>query len=283
METTSTDNKPTEGGHCGSLFHSSRVQGTLILVLILLAAFLFAETIKSLKEYRYVGGGIAPSNAITVSGEGEAFAVPDTAEFTFSIMEEAATAAEVQDAATAVANDAIKALVEQGIEEKDIKTVAYSLYPKYEWQQQTTCARYPCPGKQVQVGFKLDQSVSVKVRDLDRAGELLELVTEKGVSSVSGLTFTIADEDTIKAEARKQAIDDAQAKAEKLAGDLGVALVRIVGFHESDGYRPVAYLARDSAEMAFGMGGGDEGVQSPAVPAGENRVVSNVNITYEIR
>ena len=275
METETTQ---TNGHHWG-MFNSGRIHSTILIVLILLAAFLFAETIKSLKEYRYVGGGIAPSNAITVSGEGEVFAVPDTAEFTFSIIEEADTAEEVQNLATEKANAAIKALVDSGIEEKDIKTVNYNLSPKYEWKEELNCLRYPCPQNREQVGFAINQSVSVKVRDLDRAGEMLELVTSKGVSSVSGLTFTIADEDTLREEARKHAIDEAREKAEKLADDLGVSLVRIVGFSEGGGY-PVMYAR--SMEAGFG-GAMMDMEESVSVPAGENKVISNVNITYEIR
>ncbi len=274
---TSVTTNSTQDVDC-PIMKSKRIHGALSLVLILLAAFLFAETIKSLKEYRYVGGGISPSNAITVSGEGEEFAVPDTAEFTFAIIEEATTAGEVQDTAKEKANDAIKALVEQEIEEKDIKTIAYSLRPKYEWRADSTCVRYNCEKNRVQVGFELNQSVRVKVRDLDRAGEMLELVTSKGVSSVSGLTFTIADEDNVMADARKQAIDEARTKAEKLADDLGVSLVRIVGF--SEGRQERTYV-QDMNEMK--MFGGVSTESTLAIPAGENRIVSNVNITYEIR
>lgn len=283
METPSTQNKEEkkEASH-SSLVHSKRIHGALSIVLILLAAFLFAETIKSFKEYRYVGGGIAPSNAISVSGEGEVFAVPDTAEFTFSIQEEAETAAEVQATTTKKANDVVKALVEKGIKEEDIKTTNYSLSPKYEWKTAETCLRYPCEKNRVQVGFSINQSMRVKVHDLDRAGELLELVTDKGVASVSGLNFTVADEDSLRADARKQAIDEAREKAEKLAEDLGVSLVRIVGFSESgqQGYPMYARAEMMESSKALGLGGGD---MTPNVPAGENKIVSNVHIRYEIR
>jgi len=274
----STSEKTTMESGCSSLVHNGRIQGTLVLVLILLATFLFAQTIKSFKEYRYVGGGVAPSNTITVSGEGEVFAVPDTAEFTFTINEEGETSAAVQKTATDKANEAVKALIEQGgIEEKDIKTIGYSIYPKYEWVTDTACVRIPCTRKQTQVGFTLTQSMVVKVRDIDRAGEMLELVTSKGVSSVSGLSFTVADEDSIQEEVRKLAIDDAKGKAEKLAADLGVTLTRIVGFSEG-GYIPKVMYA--ATMDAVGMGVAEESV---SVPTGENRVTSTVNITYEMR
>lgn len=266
------------GADCTSCHHSmlGHKHGAITLVLVLLAAFLLALTIKTVKEVGYVGGGIAPTNAISVSGVGEAVAVPDTAEFTFSIIEEGATAAAVRDAATKKEGDAIKALKEKGIEDKDIKTVAYELAPKYEWKQ-VGCVRYPCESKQVQVGFALNQSVRVKVRDLDKAGEMLEALTSKGVQSVGGLTFTIDDEDKIKSEARKVAIENARAKADKLAADLGVTLVRIVGFSEDGNYPMPYYEAAVSADTRTMV------KSTPVVPAGENQVTSNVTITYEIR
>jgi uncharacterized protein len=262
-----------------TLSTNKRIQSAAILVLILLGAFLFASTINALKEYRYIGGGIAPSNAITVSGEGEVFAVPDTAEFTFTITEEGATVGEVQDAASEKADRAISALKEAGIEERDIKTLSYDLHPKYEWQP-AVCVRFPCERTQVQVGFTLNQSVRVKVRDIDTAGDMLALVTDAEVQSVSSLSFTVADEDGLKAEARKLAIDEAQAKAERLAQDLGVSLVRVVGFSE-DHYWPM-YGARSQVE-AIGLGDAAMAPSAPVLPTGENRVTSNVNITYEIR
>jgi uncharacterized protein YggE len=276
MDTQST----TQEDKQESLMRSSRVQGTLVLALLLLSAFLFAETIKSLKEYNYVGGAVAPSNVIVVRGEGEVFAVPDVAEFTFSLIEEGETVGAVQEAATSKANEAIDALKEKGVEEKDLRVVAYELRPKYEWET-AACVGYRCDRKQVQKGFTLNQSIRVKVRNLDDAGEMLQIVTGKGVQSVSGLTFSIADEDGVKAEARKQAIDEAREKAEKLAGDLDVSLVRIVGFSEGGSSYPQPVYARSESMGLTADSSLKEA--APAIPAGENRIVSNVNITYEIR
>ncbi len=281
------ENQTTEktGGACTcSILNNARIQSTLLIVFILLATFLFAETITSLKEYRYVGSPEPFVNSISVSGEGEVFAKPDTAEFTFTVLEEGATSGEVQEKSTKKTDEIVNALKEKGVEEKDIKTVGYDLYPKYEWVADTRCVGYPCNTNQKQVGFELNQTILVKVRDFDKAGELLELVASKNASNMSGLTFTLADKDSAKAEARKQAIEKAQEKAEKLAEDLGVTLVRINGFSEDGDYGVPMY-----GGYGGGYGAGDammsaESKAMPAtVPAGENRIVSNVYITYEIR
>ena len=99
-----------------------------------------------------------------------------------------------------------------------------------------------------------------------------------GASNVSGLSFSIDDEELLKEDARKLAIDDAKENAEILAGNLGVKLVRIINFSES-GYFPI-YRQKFSAEAVSmdGIGG-----VAPEIPTGENKIISQVNIVYEIR
>ncbi|TSC87051.1 MAG: hypothetical protein G01um10148_156 [Parcubacteria group bacterium Gr01-1014_8] len=247
----------------------------------MLALFLLVMTVSQLKEFRYIGSGVTATNTISVSGMGEVFAIPDTATFTVSVHEEAETVTFAQEEAAKKIN-AIKAyLLEAGVEEKDIKTVSYNVNPKYEWET-VACREGYCPGgKQTLIGFEVYQSYSVKVKDTKKAGELLSGVGGKGASDVSGLSFTIEDEDTLKAEARKQAIQEAQVKADALASQLGVKIARVVGFYEDSGGYPPPY--------AYGMGGDaamsrvESAKVAPELPVGENKIVSNVNVTYEIR
>ena len=99
---------------------------------------------------------------------------------------------------------------------------------------------------------------------------------------MSGLSFTIDDEDELRAEARADAIEDAEGKADELAAQLGVTLVRIVGFSEDgNGYYPAPYLKREVMTMAADSAVG--GAVAPELPMGENKIQSNVTITYEIR
>ena len=251
----------------------------MLAVLILLAVFLTARTITELKGYRFIGGGVPVSNTVTVSGEGEVFAVPDIATFSLSVVEKKDTVAEAQETATQKINKVFDYLKGAGIEEKDIKTQNYSVYPQYEYRQEV-CTPLRCPpGTQVLTGYEVNQTLSVKVRDTKKAGELLTGVGEFGISNVSGLDFTIDEEEALQQEARKKAIDDAKEKAEMLADDLGVILVRIVNFNESgEQPYPIYY------DLALsGKGGSATPARAPEVPVGENKIVSNVSITYEIR
>ena len=245
-----------------------------------LALFLLTATVSELKGLRFIGSGVAASNTISVSGEGEVFAVPDTAVFSVTVLEKAKEVKDAQDAATKKSNDIIAYLKQGGIEDKDIKTADYSVNPDYEWKQSACPQGVFCPpGKQVLVGFQVSQTLSVKVRDTKKAGDLLSGVGSRGATEVSGLSFEIDDEDALKAEARDEAIAQAKDKAEALAKSLGVSLVRVVGFSEGGGGGPIYYAK--SAMMETGLGGAAS--IAPEIPVGENRIVSNVNIVYEIR
>ena len=231
----------------------------------------------TVKQARYVYSGPV---TISVVGKGEATAVPNIATFSFSVHAEDIDAATAQSKSATAMNAIIDYLKGANIEEKDIKTEYYNLNPRYEYPN-IICADgvYCPPGERVLRGYEVDQSVSVKVRDTSKAGELISGVGERGATNVSGIQFTIDDEDNIKAEAREEAIADAQAKAEKLAGDLGVRIVRMTGFWEDQGAYPYGY---GGAEMGVSTMAKDAAV-APSIPVGENTVTAQVNISYEVR
>jgi uncharacterized protein YggE len=176
-------------------------------------------------------------------------------------------------------------LKESKVEEKDIKNTYYNFNPTYEWQRTSAtivCVAYPCPGpegKQVQTGFEVTQSVDIKVRVLEDAGKIVSGLGDNGATNLSSINFTVDDMDKLKADARKEAISKAKIKAEQLAKDLGVELVRIISFNEGGDY-PVMNYARADMMSVKAEGAG----AAPTVlPVGQNKMVSNITITYEIR
>ncbi len=251
----------------------------------LLGLFLFAATLYTFKSMHFVGSGVSATNTITVSGNAEVAAVADMATFSVSVQERAKTVAPAQEAATAKTNAIIAYLREQGVEDKDIKTQDYSVYPQYEWTKASCRAGEYCPpeGRQTLTGYEVSQTITVKVRDTEKAGELLSGVGTRGATSVSGLSFTIDDEDALKVEARGEAIAEARAKASALAKQLNVRIVRVVGFSEDGYYPPMPYAARGGAMNASFDMVAQEAKASPELPVGENKIISNVTITYEIR
>lgn len=253
----------------------------------LLACFLLVQVITGLKRLNYIGKEIYPQRTIMASGEGEVFAIPDIASFSFSIVEKGKTVAEAQEKVDAKIEKALSALKVKSIEEKDIKTTNYNFYPQYEWEQ-AICSEliYPnCPpGKNVLNGYEVNQTIMVKVRDTDKAGDLVTRVGALGASYVSGVEFTIDDREKYVEMAREEAIKKAKQNAKKLADDLGVRLGKMLYFNENGGY-PGPYYG---SEMGGGMGGGapvrsDIMPLKADLPVGESRILSNVSLTYEIK
>lgn len=262
-----------------SLWQSKSFIKAATAAVFLLAILILVSIFSEFKEYRFIGGGVPVANTISVSGEGEVFAVPDVAKFTFAVVDEKETAQEAQDISAGKVNAILAYLDEQGVEEKDIRTTSYNVFPQYDYIR-GICNEFSCPpGRQEFRGFEVRQTVEVTVRDTDDAGTILAGIGELGADNISGLNFTIEDEEELKSEAREEAIENAREKAEELADQLDVDLVRVVSFSESGG----GYYARD-----FGYGGDfaiaeTAAVKAPELPVGENKISSFVQITYEIR
>lgn len=265
---------------------TSKLMRVLVWLTVVGVIFMAAKTLNEFKKGAYIGRDVASQNTITVSGKGEVLAKPDIATFSFSVTEEGATVAEAQKKSTEKSNTALALIKKGGVAEKDIKTLGYTINPKYEYYYQAQmampCSREYCPPQPVKnpkiVGYEVSQTIEIKIRKIEDAGDLLSTVGSVGVKNISGLTFSIDNEEKIKQEAQAKAIDEAKAKADKLADELGVTLVRIVNFSENGNY-PIYYARESVANMKVDA----MGSVAPEIPAGENSVISNVTITYEIR
>jgi len=244
------------------------------LLLVFLIVFVGVGISNKIKEGRYIGQEIEAKNTITVSDKGEIYVKPDLALATFSVINEAKTVTEAMTENTKKMNAVIDFIKGKGVEDKDLKTISFNIYPRYEWQKGETCVP-PCPeGKRVLVGYEVRQSLEVKIRDMTKIGEIIEGATTAGANQVGDLQFTIDKQDELKKQAREEAIEKTKAKAKELAQQLGVKLVRITNFTES-GVVPIPYPYY--MEKAAGLG------EAPQIETGENKIEVNVSITYEIR
>jgi len=243
----------------------------------LLIAFLAVLTIKELKSIAYVGHDISVTDTVSVTGTGDATAVPDVATFSFGVTATAATVADAQTQATAKINSALKAVRDGGVADKDIQTQSYNINPHYEYSS-SICTPNGCPpSKQTLTGYDVSEDIQVKVRDLTKAGTLFAAVGSAGVTDVNGLSFSVDKPDSVQAQARSAAIANAQSKANELAKELGVKLVRIVSFDES-GNNPGPIMFNTKV-MSAGMA---VPAAAPEIPTGQQKITSNVTITYEI-
>lgn len=256
-----------------TLLSSQRVEKLAALFLLVASVFvalIAIDRLVGLFEPRPPVG-----NMITVDGEGKVTAIPDVATIDFTVSEDGDNASSAQDTAAKKINVALALMEDLGIEAKDIKTTSYSISPKYSYVQPCYSAVCPpTPASRI-IGYTASQSIQVKVRKTADAGKVLSQLGDAGVNNLYGPNFTIDDMDALKAEARAEAIDAARGKAKALAKNLGVSLVRVTGFYENGG--PIYY------GKAMGMGGDSAAAPSISLPTGENEIVINVTVSYEIR
>lgn len=265
---------------------SKKIAKWLSASLLLLTVFLAVQVISGLKKFSSIGKEIYPQSTITVSGEGESYAIPDIATFNFSVTELGSTVKQAQEKADEKINKALALIRESGTEDKDIKTTGYNVYPKYEWEQ-VNCVQMigvSCPsGKNVLKGYEVFQSITVKVRDTEKAGDLVTKIGALGVDNISGLEFTVDDRDKYISEAREEAIKKAKEQGKILAKQLGVKLGKVMYFNEMGNYMPTPYYYGE------GMGGGRDMALSSVspmkaeLPTGETKITSQISITYEIK
>jgi len=256
---------------------------TILSFIIILSLVYAVRFLSELKSYGMMDN--YSSNTITLSGHGEVSAVPDIANVYFTIRKEGKTVKIAQDAVALVEKSALDFLKQNKVEDKDVKTTNASFNPKYEYRYDTLvlipCSEYGCPprpGKNVISGYEAYESITVKIRNTDDVGKIMQGLGTLGVTDLSGPDFSIDNEDVLKAQARKEAIEDAKAKAKVLAEDLGVELGKIMSFSE-DGNYPIPYYGKEMMAL-------DNASSAPApaeIPKGENIITSDVTITYEIK
>ncbi len=241
------------------------------IVLVLVAVFVGIQVVKGLKT-----ADVNAENTITVDGDFEVFAAPDIATISFGA---SSTMKELKDAQAEVeknSSTAISAVKALGIDEKDIQTTYYNAYPQYDYR----CGQFGCPGGSgTLTGYQVSQTTTVKVRDLDKVGQILSAVGGAKVSDIQGPNFDIENKDALQTEARKEAIKEAKEKAKVLADQLGVRLGRIVSFNEGGYGGPIMYA---KAEMAMDSTGGNT-APTPTIETGQNRIYSSVSIVYRVK
>ncbi len=258
---------------------SKPVRYSAAAALSLLALFLLVQTLDALTDF---GRSDNPyMNTITVEGTGKAASIPNLAVVSFSVTERGTTVAEAQTKATGKTDAALAAVEGMGIEEKDVKTTAYNVYPQYENIQ--PCYGMVCPeiarNPRI-IGYEVSQTVEVKVRDTAKAGDVLQALGTLNVQNISGPNFTVDEDDAIRNAAREEAIEQAKAKAKVLADELGVRLGKVISFYENNQY-PYYEEGFNGAKGGMAM---DAMAQSaPRLPAGEQETEISVSITYEIR
>jgi uncharacterized protein len=217
-------------------------------------------------------GNITPQE-ITVSGEGKASVTPDIAVTTLGVTTEGKTSEETVSQNDKKMNEIIKEIGALGIDKKDIKTTNYNLYPKYTYTDNN--------GSYID-GYTLSQEITLKIRNFEKVGDVIQKATSLGANTISQLQFTVDNPDAAKNEAMTQAIEKAKAKATAMATSSGLKLGSLVNVYEggsSGSPVPMYGIAEKSSDS--GMGGGV--APAPDIQVGEQEIVVTMNLVYRIK
>lgn len=209
------------------------------------------------------------STLLTVSANGKTSRTPDVANFSTGVVTRNSDANAAMRANADQMTKVINALKKEGIAAKDIQTTGVNLNPDYSYRDNQP---------PVITGYTATNNVSVKVRDLSKLGKIMDVLVANGANQINGPSFSIDDEIGAMNDARKDAIRQAQARANLYADTLGLKVVRIVSIDE--GSSPRVFYARPMmASDARAMGK----AESTPIEAGETAVEVNINVAFELR
>lgn len=256
----------TGGGQFMGTF-ARRIFLTLLAILLVYVIFLLGTLIRNnIQQYPFIGQAEKDERTLLVSGEGTVTVAPDVAITTVGMISRGETVADAQQQNNTVMNALIQKVKELGVAEADIQTANYNIYPVYDYTQQG----------QVPRGFEVSQSVTLKIRDIENASNILAAAGEAGANNVGGLQFTIDDREVYRAEARALALEQVAEKARSLAQSLGVQLGEVVAYEE---YETGGDYYTGSYDRPVGLGGEN----APAVESGSTDVKMVVNIRFEMK
>ena len=216
-----------------------------------------------------VANPVPPQRTLSVTGTGTVNLTPDVAYINIGVHTEAPTASEAVATNTDHTQQVVEALKKSGVDEKDIRTTNFSIWPNTQYDPQT--------GKQTTTTYVVDNTVYVTIRQLDKLGDLLDASVQAGANSVNSIQFDLADKTQAIKQGRDQAVKDARAQAQELASAAGVSLgdLQTVNFYDSI-----------PTPMAYGKGGGG-GMEAAAVSVpinpGQMTLTVTVSMTYEIK
>lgn len=203
---------------------------------------------------------------LSVSGQAKVNASPDIAYISMGVVTENKDAKAAQKENANSMDKVIATIKASGIKAEDIKTVNYSIYPKYDYNK--------ISGQSSIVGYTVSNSVSITVRDLTKTGSIIDAAAESGVNMSSNITFGLSNYEEYYNNALKNAVLAAKKKAGTMADALGVVLKTPISVNEGGGYSPLMnYVSYDmKAEMANA---------ATPIQSGSLEITANVSIVYE--
>lgn len=224
------------------------------------------------------------TDLFTISGEGRVPVKPDIAVVNFGVEANAKTVQEAQTQINSISNKIVQELKKLGIDEKDIQTQNYNIYPNYDNPVQPISSQRELTKDTIELvpplkpdskisGYRANSNLVIKIRKIDNINAAIDTATRNGGNQIGGITFDISDRSKAENEARQKAVAEAKKKAEQAALIAGFKLGKIVNYSENfnipfgQGLR-AAEVGMDKADTQIEPGSLD--------------VVVNITLSYEI-
>ncbi len=208
---------------------------------------------------------------IWVTGEGKVTVTPDIALLRLGIEAQQTTVAEAQTEAAVAMEKVMTALADNGVAEKDIQTQYFSIYQVTRWDD--------FKDREIVTGYRVSHRVNAKIREIDKTGAIIDAAAVAGgdLTRIDNISFSVDEPSLYYGEAREEAIADAKAKAEQLAGLAGIRLGK------------ATFVSEGIQVPLSGYPRYDYGLTVPAAPAvetqispGETDIILTVQIAYAI-
>lgn len=212
-----------------------------------------------------------PKPSITINATADAKVKPDLAVVSAGVVTNALTAKKANEENRTKMTALFKTLKEAAIAEKDIQTSNYSVSPQYAYENNRTPRI---------TGYQVNNMVTVKIRDMEKIGAVMDALITVGGNQLSGPSFTVDEPesflDTARAEAVKKAVD----RANLYANAAGLKIVKVTGISEGGGYMPPQPYMMNKVAMAEAE---SAGAAAPMpVAAGEMNLQASVSMSFEL-
>jgi uncharacterized protein len=204
-----------------------------------------------------------PPPVISVTGEASVSVPPDLAQVDGGVTSDGKTAREASDANNAAMGKVLLALKGAGIDEKDFQTSRLSLQPQYAPNRS---------GPSPVVGYRASNRVTIRVRDITKVANVIDVLVGAGANEVGGINFMVSQASKLLDDAREKAVADARRKADIYAKAAGVTLGEPLSVSEDGSSVPV-YRGKMAAPMAAGA----------QVAQGEETLSVTVSVTWAIK
>lgn len=208
---------------------------------------------------------------LTIGGNGMVTLVPDIARINVGVNSKAKEVSEAVNLNNKQALAITEALKKKGVEEKDIQTANFNVYPMQQYDHMTN--------EVIGVTYNVDNTLYVTVHDLKSLSEILDAAIKAGANQINGISFDIDNRQAAQEQARDLALKDAEAKAKSVAETMGVSIDQVVTINVTNSSYVQPY-------PMYGMGGGEaKQAMDTSVPisAGQIVVTYEVTLTYSIK